>query len=96
VGNMYFSFVDIFKLLQAAGPVLTPLNVGVGARALPAAGGPTEALGTWSWATQHEATLDAREIYWDGGAKHYIETYGGRRFQSGQWPTEAPPIYPGQ
>jgi hypothetical protein len=30
----------------------------------------------------------------DGRGGAYIETYGGRRFLSGQWPREEPPIYP--
>jgi hypothetical protein len=53
----------------------------------------------------HDHTLvdDAREVYWrgdvrspsDGKAGAYLETYGGRRFRNGEWPTEDPPVYPG-
>jgi hypothetical protein len=52
----------------------------------------------------HDHTLvdDSREVYWrsdvrstaDGKAGAYIETYGGRRFRNGEWPTEEPPVYP--
>jgi hypothetical protein len=50
----------------------------------------------------HTEIDDAREVYWrgdvrstaDGKAGSYIETYGGRRFRSGEWPAEEPPVYP--
>jgi hypothetical protein len=87
----YYNLVDIFSFLQAAGPVLTPQNAALGIRQYPNAG-IGGGNGTWSWAHDHTATIDAREIYWDGS--HFQETYGGRRFQSGQWPAEEPPIYP--
>ena len=32
---------------------------------------------------------------YDGKKGTYVETYGGKRFASGQWPQEDPPIYPG-
>jgi len=91
----YYNLVDIFALLQAAGPVLTPQHAATGARLLPEGGGASGASGTWSWRHDHTATIDEREIYWDGNTGHYKESYGGRRFQSGQWPAEEPPIYPG-
>jgi substrate-binding family protein len=90
----YYNLVQIFSLLQASGPVLTPANAAAGIRAFPPAGGSSGAAGTWSWAKDHTATIDAREIYWDGGSGHFLETYGGKRFQSGQWPRTEPPIYP--
>jgi hypothetical protein len=90
----YLNLVQIFSLFQASGPVLTPANAAVGIRAYPPAGGSSGAAGTWSWAKDHTATIDAREIYWDGESEHFMETYGGRRFQSGQWPKSEPPIYP--
>jgi hypothetical protein len=90
----YYNYVQIFSLLQAAGPILTPQNAATGIRKYPVAGGAQGASGTWSWAKDHTATIDAREIYWDGASQHFKETYGGRRFQSGQWPTSEPPIYP--
>jgi hypothetical protein len=88
---VYYNLVEIFNLLQAAGPVLTPQHAADGIRRVPNLGGQNAGAGTWSWARDHTATIDAREIYWDGS--HYKETYGGRRFQSGQWPAEEPPIY---
>jgi hypothetical protein len=87
----YYNLVDIFALLQAAGPVLTPQHAATGARLLPDAGGAQGASGTWSWKHDHTTTLDEREISWNGS--HYLESYGGRRFSSGQWPREEPPIY---
>ncbi|HZN14998.1 MAG TPA: hypothetical protein VFB78_12050, partial [Acidimicrobiales bacterium] len=50
----------------------------------------------------HSAIEDSREIYWIGNARSpadgktgtFAETYGGRRFGNGDWPTEDPPIYP--
>jgi hypothetical protein len=103
--TIYFNLVQIYRLIQAAGPVLTPHNIAVGARQLPPVGGAVGAAGTWSFKQDHTATVDAREIYWvcsancnstSGASGHYMETYGGRRFQSGQWPTGEPPIYPGR
>ena len=35
-----------------------------------------------------------RQLLGVGIAKD-VETYGGKRFQSGEWPAEDPPIYPG-
>jgi hypothetical protein len=39
-------------------------------------------------------------VFWDTDARSYdgergvfIQTYGGRRFSSGQWPAEEPRIY---
>ena len=67
--------------------------------------------GLWSFLTgsdgrpggDHTAVDDAREVFWDGGARGfdgkpggYIQTYGGRRFTNDQWPAETPPIYPGR
>lgn len=52
----------------------------------------------------HTGIDDAREIYWvgskqssfDGQRGTYVETYGGKRFRNGEWPTGDPPIYPNQ
>jgi hypothetical protein len=88
---VYYNLVQIFSFLQAAGPILTPQHAADGIRINPNAGIGGGA-GTWSFAHDHTATIDAREIYWDGS--HFQETYGGRRFQSGQWPSTEPPIYP--
>jgi hypothetical protein len=88
----YYNLVDIFSLIQAAGPVLTPANAAKGIRTYPNGGGAAAPNGTWSFAHDHTATIDEREIYWNG--THYLQTYGGKRFQSGQWPSGDPPIYP--
>jgi hypothetical protein len=68
---------------------------------MPAGGGANAPVGTWGFADDHTAIDDSREVYWrgdvkgyDGKAGAYVETYGGRRFLSGQWPAEEPPVYP--
>jgi hypothetical protein len=88
-------------MLQAAGPVLTPANIAQGLQAMPPAGGDHGAFGTWAFKGDHTGIDDSREIYWvgtargfDGNNGAYLETYGGRRFLSGQWPAEEPPVYP--
>ncbi|MFL6113603.1 MAG: hypothetical protein ACJ786_19905 [Catenulispora sp.] len=99
---LYYNLMLMFNQLQAAGPVLTPQNIANTTHALPVGGGASGALGTWDYSNDHTAINDSREIYWDANATGYdgkqgtyVETYGGRRFQSGQWPQEDPPIYPG-
>lgn len=101
-GLVYFGVLDVFTKLQAAGPNLTPASIAAGVKALPDAGGASGAVGTWSYADDHTAIDDSREVYWDGTATGfdgdagtYVETYGGKRFRSGQWPAEEPPVYPG-
>jgi hypothetical protein len=104
---IYYFMVELFNQLQAAGPALTPQAIATGSggqpgsKGLVAGGGATAAVGTWSWATSHTAIIDTREVYWDGSAKgydgndgHYVETYGGKRFKSGEWSNDEPPIYP--
>jgi hypothetical protein len=68
---------------------------------LPTAGGPTGAFGTWSFAHEHTAIIDSKEVFWDskslgvdGKPGNYVATYGGQRFQSGQWNSDEPPIKP--
>jgi hypothetical protein len=98
---IYYGMTQLFNQLQSAGPVLTPQNIAAGLHALPPGGGDTAAVGTWDYSDDHTAINDSREIYWDGsatsfdgGSGDYVETYGGRRFASGQWPAEEPPVYP--
>jgi hypothetical protein len=98
---VYFSMLSMFTQLQAAGPILTPANIAKGTHALPPGGSPTAPNGTWDWSTEHTSIHDSREIYYDstalgydGKAGTYLDTYGGRRFAAGQWPTEDPPIAP--
>jgi hypothetical protein len=103
-GSVYYFTIALVIMLQAAGPILTPENIAKGLRALPDGGGAEGPIGTWSFADDHTAIDDAREIYWmgqkrsdfDGELGTYVETYGGRRFRNGEWPAESPPIYPGQ
>lgn len=100
-GFIYYPIVHIFNSLQVAGRTLTPENIAAGLRAMPAGGSSNAAVGTWGFADDHTAIDDSREVYWrsdvkgyDGKAGAYVETYGGRRFLSGQWPAEEPPVYP--
>jgi hypothetical protein len=100
-GDAYYRILAMYDMFQAAGPVLTPANIARGLRAMPVSGGSTGPFGTWSFRTSHTAIVDSREIYYvgsalgyDGSKGAYLETYGGRRFQSGQWPAEEPAVYP--
>jgi hypothetical protein len=100
-GSVYYFSLALFMMLQAAGPILTPDNIAKGLRAMPDGGGARGPIGTWSFADDHTAIDDAREIYWrndkrgpDGSLGAYLETYGGKRFRTGQWPTGEPPVYP--
>jgi hypothetical protein len=73
VGNLYDS-VNIFNLLQAAGPTLTPANIEKGISTMAPTGGPDYAVGEWDYRQgidgkpDHTAVDDAREVYWDGSA----------------------------
>lgn len=100
-GFIYYRTLALFMMLQAAGPLLTPENIGRGLRALPDGGGEKGPQGTWSFKGDHTAVDDSREIYWmrnkpgfDGGNGTYVETMGGKRFRTGEWPKAEPPIYP--
>ncbi len=73
-GNYAF-LVEIFDMLQAAGPDLTPQNMARGIHALPNLGAPLFPYGQWSWnvgtdgqhgAGEHTADIDARFIWWNG------------------------------
>jgi hypothetical protein len=47
--------------------------------------------------TQGACTGNARDPYFngaDGKDGTFKETYGGKRFNIGEWPAEDPPIYP--
>ena len=100
-GDQYYRMLLMYEMLQAAGPVLTPQNIARGLRSLAMSGGPHAPFGQWAFKGDHTAIDDSREIYWDstatgfdGNAGAYKESYGGRRFLSGQWPREEPPIKP--
>jgi hypothetical protein len=97
-GGVYFSVLHIFNLLQSSGPILNPENIARAIQALPPS---TGIIGTWDLRQHHTQVSDAREVYWngtvtgyDGKAGAYIETYGGKRFRSGEWAAEEPPVYP--
>ena len=108
--DIYYYALHFFNMLQSSGPILTPANIQKGVQALPPGGGAKGAFGTWAFKNDHTAIDDSREIYWvckhdspasctgpqadDGGLGEFLETYGGKRFGTGQWPKEEPPIYP--
>jgi hypothetical protein len=108
--DVYYYAIHFYNMLQIAGPILTPANIAKGLHAMPAGGGAKGAFGTWSYKDDHTAIDDSREIYWvckhdsvasctgpaadDGGKGEFLETYGGKRFGSGAWPKQEPPIYP--
>jgi hypothetical protein len=98
---IYYFLLQLFNQLQAAGPNLTPQNIAIGTHNLPDGGGATGAVGTWRFKGDHTAIEDSREIYWDSQATGYdgkkgayVETYGGKRFKTGEWPQENPAISP--
>lgn len=100
-GGIYFQALHIFNLLQAGGANLTPQSIADNVTSLGVGGGADAAVGTWFYDADHTAIKDSREIYWDGSAEgfdggsgSYIETYGGKRFKTGEWPAEEPPVYP--
>ena len=94
----YYLLLSMFNLLQQAGPRLSPAGIAAGAPNIPLG---TGAFGTWHFGTTHSAIIDEREIWWDGStsspADHktgtFQEMYGGKRFQSGQFPTGQPPFF---
>jgi len=75
-GN-YSALLEIFDMLQAAGPDLTPQNMARGVHALPTMGAPLYQYGEWTWnispagtagGGDHTAQEGARFVYWNGGA----------------------------
>jgi len=98
----YFELIWIYDQLQAAGPVLNPLNIKAGTQHLPQFGASNSANGTWFFGNAHTGIIDSREIYWDGNKTSqlnnqpgtYVEVYNGRRYRIGEYPTEQPPVYP--
>jgi hypothetical protein len=100
-GAVYYRMLAVFMMLQAAGPILTPANIAKGLAAMPEGGGKQGPQGTWLFKGDHTAVEDSREIYWkenatgfDGKPGAYIETMGGKRFRTGQWPKAEPSVYP--
>jgi hypothetical protein len=75
-GN-YAQLVEIFDMLQAAGPDLTPQNLARGTHALPEFGAPAYQYGSWTFnlapngnagGGDHTASNSARFVYWNGNA----------------------------
>lgn len=108
--GQYFQLVQVFNLLMAAGPVLTPQNMAAGIRRAPAMGDPNFDDGRWYFAAgpdgassgDHTAIDDTREVYWDatkkapdGGTGSFVAT-SDRRFGLGEVPTGPPAFYPGR
>jgi len=69
----YTGLHQIFNLIQAAGPHLTPDAIAAGAPTIPPGGAPDYPFGYWSFADgpdgtpgagDHTAVEDSREIYW--------------------------------
>jgi hypothetical protein len=98
----YFELLPMFNQLQAAGPNLTPANIGAGTAALPAGGSDTSAEGPWHYGSTHTLILGSRQVYWsstgtskgDGKPGTYVPIYADRFFQLGQFPSGEPPYYP--
>lgn len=77
--GQFYELTHFYNLLQAAGPRLTPANLGAGAFTIPSnAGGADSAAGYWSFRDgpdgapgAHDFTLvdDAREVYWRGDVR---------------------------
>jgi hypothetical protein len=109
-GN-YSELVEIFNMLQAAGPDLTPANLARGTHALPQLGAPDYQYGLWDYNTgpngqpgggDHTAIADARFIYWDGskispdnGMKGTYVQVFNGQRYSLNWPTTLPPLFTG-
>jgi hypothetical protein len=95
----YYSFRQLFRFLQAAGPELTPADVARGAYSLPPEHG---VLGTLNWnladdgtpGTSHEGCTDSISIWWEASANHgeggFVQIDGDRRYGAGQWPRTEP------
>jgi len=71
-GN-YFPYVQLFNMIQAAGPIVTPETIAAGAKNIIPGGAPDYALGYWSYVDgpdgtpgvgDHTMIDDSREIYW--------------------------------
>jgi hypothetical protein len=104
----YSNLLQVFTLLQSAGPDLTVANIATGAFSLPAAVGIEGGRASFRTAPDgtpnvgdHTSSDDVREVYWsstapgaDGKPGSYIGTYGDRRLGHNDFPREEPPNYP--
>jgi hypothetical protein len=84
-GN-YAQLVEIFDMLQAAGPDLTPQNLARGTHALPEFGAPAYQYGSWTFnlapngnaaGGDHTASNSARFVYWNGNATSKVNGMTG-------------------
>jgi hypothetical protein len=84
-GN-YSQLVEIFDMLQAAGPDLTPQNMARGIHALPQFGAPDYQYGNWTFnlgtngnagGGDHTASNTARFVYWNGTATSKVNGLKG-------------------
>jgi len=82
----YSQLVEIFDMLQAAGPDLTPQNMAKGVHALPQLGAPAYQYGNWTFnlgvngnggGGDHTASNTARFIYWNGSATSLVNGMKG-------------------
>ena len=82
----YSQLVEIFDMLQAAGPDLTPQNMARGMHALPQFGAPAYQYGNWTFnlgvngnsgGGDHTASNTARFIYWNGSATSLVNGMKG-------------------
>ncbi|MCA1842853.1 MAG: hypothetical protein LC792_06595, partial [Actinobacteria bacterium] len=69
----YFGLVQVYNMLQAAGPNLTPDAIAAGAKTITPGGAPDYAAGYWSYADgpdgtpgagDHTMIDDSREVFW--------------------------------
>jgi hypothetical protein len=99
-GLLYYGMLDVFNMLQAAGPRLTPQTIKAGIQSQPPGGTKAAPVGLWDYHGDHTAINDSREIWWnangtgyDGKKGTFVETMGGKRFQSGEWPPGEPVVF---
>ena len=82
----YSQLVEMFDMLQAAGPDLTPQNLARGTHALPRFGAPAYQYGNWTWnigtngntgGGDHTSSNTARFVYWNGTATSTVNGMKG-------------------
>ena len=93
-------WINVFNMMQSAGPVLTPTNFAAGLQNMPATGSADGVYGTWSFAGDHSRVEDLAEVGWDahlpdwdGGRGTFVHSYNGSRFEAAEWPAEEPPLF---
>ena len=105
----YYALLRYYSMIQGAGPLLHPQTVSEGMWAQPPGGAPDYPVGYVSWldgsdgtpgGKDHTGIDDGREIWWCGTCTGpddkqgtFIETYGGKRFRNGEWPSEEPKVF---